>query len=77
VQLLMDARALQRDRLLEAAQRRGRAGMRVRELAGERLQPVDRRAVVAELPRRTYLALDRGPVAFGKVIEDVRSLAFR
>jgi hypothetical protein len=46
----------------------------VRELARERLQPVDCLLVIAELPPRTQLALDGGPVAFGQVIEDVAFL---
>ena len=71
----MDAETLQRDRLREAfAQRRGGAGVRVRELAGERFQALDRGLVVGELPGRAQPALDRGPVAFGQVIEDVAFL---
>ncbi len=74
-QLGMDAQALQRDRLGQAlAQRRGRAGVRVRELAGERLQPLDRRLVIGQLPGRAQPPLDGGPVALGEVIEHVAFL---
>jgi len=47
----MDAEALQRDGLREAlTQRRGRAGVRVRELVRERFEALDRGAVLGELP---------------------------
>jgi hypothetical protein len=71
----MDAETLQRDRLGEPlTQRRRRTGVRVRELARERLQAADRGTVVRELPGRAELALDGGPVALGEVIEDVALL---
>jgi len=65
----MDAEALQRERLGEAlAQRRGRAGVRVRELARQRVEALGRGVVAGELPGRSKLALDGRPVAFGQVI---------
>ena len=46
----MNTETLQRDCLGEPfAQRRGRSGVRVRELVGERLQALDRGLVVGEL----------------------------
>jgi len=72
VQLGMDPQALQRDRLGQAlAQRRRGARVRVGQLAGERLQALDRGLVVGELPGGAQPPLDRGPVTFGEVIEDV------
>jgi len=71
----MNSQALQRDRLGQAlAQRRRRAGVRVRELASERLQTVDRCAVITQLPGRAQPPLDGGPVALGEVIEHVAFL---
>ena len=71
----MDAQALQWDGLGEAfAQGRGRAGMGVREFAGQPVQTFQRNGVIGELPSRTQLALDGGPVAFWELIEDISLL---
>ena len=67
--------ALQRDGLGEAfAQRRGGAGVGVRELAGQRLEALDRGLVRLELPGRAQPPLDVRAVALGEVIEDVAFL---
>jgi len=71
-ELLIDAEALQRDRLLKAlAQRRGGAGVGVLELAGKRLEALDRGLMAGQLPGGAEPPLDDRPVAFGEVIEDV------
>jgi hypothetical protein len=70
-----DPEARERDGLLEAlSQRAGGAGVGVRELVGELVQPVDGDRVVGLRPRRAQPPLDRRAVALGQVVEHVALL---
>jgi hypothetical protein len=48
--------------------------MRAPELARERFEPLDRGAVIGELPGCAQPGLDGRAVAFGKVLEDIAFL---